>query len=53
MEKYTRNCPVCGKKLFYQRPGKLQLAIKYNSKCNSCGQKGRKFSEEHKQKLSC
>lgn len=49
---FIRNCPNCKIQLTYSSKGNLHEAIKKKSVCRSCGQIGRKHSEETKQKMS-
>ena len=49
---YSRNCPDCSKELKTTNKYYFKKAVTNNQKCGSCSLKGRKFSDEHKRKLS-
>ena len=49
---YSRNCPDCSKELKTKNKYYFKKAVTNNQKCGSCSLKGRKFSDEHKRKLS-
>jgi hypothetical protein len=56
---HMKNCPVCGKQQTYSRKSLLNDALKKNTICNSCKQKGdknhfygKKHLEESKEKIS-
>ena len=51
-EIYVRNCPKCGKKIYYSREDNLKRDEKKNLLCKSCCRKGKRFSDEHRKKLS-
>jgi endogenous inhibitor of DNA gyrase (YacG/DUF329 family) len=36
MEKYERDCPKCGKKIYYKNKGDRQQGIKHNTQCKQC-----------------
>lgn len=50
-EKLVRNCPVCRIEVIYSRKYSLNRAVRLHRKCKSCVQKGKKHSEEIKQKI--
>jgi len=39
---FKRNCPECGKTLYYNRKQSLNACIKYNTKCFDCANKTRR-----------
>ena len=49
---YSRNCPDCSKELKTKNKYYFKKAVTNNQKCGSCSLKGRKFSDDHKRKLS-
>ena len=49
---YSRNCPDCSTELKTKNKYYFKKAVTNNQKCGSCSLKGRKFSDEHKRKLS-
>lgn len=49
--KFKKDCPKCNKEQFYSRKDVLILAIKNNSPCLSCSQKGKIVSEETRNKI--
>jgi len=52
MINYTRECPNCGKELTYKSNSGLKSAIRNNTVCISCSQKGKTPSEETRRKMS-
>lgn len=48
---YVRNCPKCDKELKTTNKYYFNKAVLSNSPCLSCSQKGKVFSEEHREKL--
>jgi hypothetical protein len=48
---YVRNCPKCNKELKTTNKYYFNKAVLSNSPCLSCSQKGKVFSEEHREKL--
>lgn len=38
---WKRNCPTCGRELYYSRNCSWNKSIRLNSKCNSCSQMGK------------
>ena len=55
----NRNCPECNREIYYCTKYVLESAILNNTKCRSCGKKGKlhpmfgkSFSNEHRKKLS-
>ncbi len=51
-KQYKRNCPKCGKELFYIKKSKLNQSIRENRRCRSCVGKLHKHAEETKKKIS-
>jgi len=51
VDEYKRVCPECNKEILYSLMDNLKRAEKANSVCKSCSKKGKKFSDEHKEKL--
>jgi len=49
---FVRQCPTCEKELTYKSEYYLKRAIKRNKPCNSCSQKGKPLSKEHKAKIA-
>ena len=49
---YTRNCPKCKKELTYKYKQSFKKAGLDNSLCKSCGGLGKKFTDDHKKKIS-
>lgn len=48
---YIRNCPKCGKELKTENKYYFNKSMLANSPCLSCSQKGKVFSEEHRENL--
>ena len=51
-KKFFRDCPRCSKKVGHVKAAGRDAAVKLNTVCKSCSQKGKVRSAEHKAKLS-
>lgn len=52
LDEMIKNCSDCEKVLYYSSKRSLRRAIRNKSVCHSCARKGKKHSEESKQKMS-
>jgi len=49
---YTRQCPKCDKVIHYKHLKSYKRAVELNKLCKSCANIGKKFTQDHKDKLS-
>lgn len=49
--RYKKCCPNCGRRQYFSSQHSLEVSMARNSRCRSCGTRGRVFSEEHRRKI--